>query len=429
MDYRERLVEPVLAEYMQQLPALFVTGPRAVGKSTTLARRAATIVQLDEEAQATAFRADPDAALRGLAEPVLLDEWQNVPGVLGAIKRAVSADPTPGRFVVTGSVNAELENEVWPGTGRLTRIPMLPMTVREQRGRSDQHGFFERALAGDLSVPADTPDLRGYVDLALTGGFPATALQLSGRPRTAWLEGYIQDLLTHDVEQAAEQRRRNRRGAGPARRRRHDYQKLRMYFEAYAVNSAGVVHDNTLYEAARINRITAQSYEDLLADLFVIDQIPAWAANRLARLAMQPKRYLIDPALITAAVRLDANGVMRDGNLLGRVIDTFVVSQLRAEASVAGSRPRLHHLRTKEGRKEVDVIAELAGGQLIAFEIKADAAPKRHDARHLIWLRDTFPEKVALGIVFHTGPRVFELDRRVIAAPISALWGPSNSAG
>ena len=196
-----------------------------------------------------------------------------------------------------------------------------------------------------------------------------------------------------------------------------------MYFDAYAVNSAGVVQDNTLYEAAHINRLTAQIYEDLLADLFVIDRVPAWASNRLTRLTFQPKRYLIDAALITAAARLDADGVMRDGRMLGRVIDTLVVSQLRVEATVSDSRPRLHHLRTKEGREEVDAIAELAGGQLIAFEIKADAAPKKHDARHLIWLRDTFSEKVALGVVFHTGPRLFQLDDRIIAVPISALWG------
>lgn len=73
------------------------------------------------------------------------------------------------------------------------------------------------------------------------------------------------------------------------------------------------------------------------------------------------------------------------------------------------------------------MIAELAGGQLIAFEIKADAAPKTRDARHLIWLRDTFPEKVALGVVFHTGSRICVLDGRIIAAPISALWGPANT--
>jgi hypothetical protein len=67
-----------------------------------------------------------------LPEPVLL-EWQVVPGVLGAVERAVDSRPDPGRFIVTGSARSDLEAELWPGTGRLTRVPMYGMTLREQR--------------------------------------------------------------------------------------------------------------------------------------------------------------------------------------------------------------------------------------------------------------------------------------------------------
>jgi hypothetical protein len=39
------------------------------------------------------------AALSAQPEPVLLDEWQAIPAVLGAVKRAVDDDPRPGRFL------------------------------------------------------------------------------------------------------------------------------------------------------------------------------------------------------------------------------------------------------------------------------------------------------------------------------------------
>jgi len=129
--YTTRLVDDVIKRLLAELPALFIVGPRATGKTTTAARYARTVVRLDREAEAVAFRADPDAALRGLPEPVLLDEWQVVPDVLGAIKRAVDDRPEPGRFLVTGSVRGDLEGELWPGTGRLTRVPMYGMTMRE----------------------------------------------------------------------------------------------------------------------------------------------------------------------------------------------------------------------------------------------------------------------------------------------------------
>lgn len=85
---QSRLVDPLLDELLRQLPALLVVGARTTGKTTTLQRRAATVIRFDREFEATSFEADPDVALRGLAEPVLLDEWQRVPGVLGAVRRA-----------------------------------------------------------------------------------------------------------------------------------------------------------------------------------------------------------------------------------------------------------------------------------------------------------------------------------------------------
>ena len=82
--YRERLVDSVLTQLLSGLPAVMLIGPRAVGKTTTAARHARTVVRMDRPEEAAVFRADPDAALaRSLPEPVLLDEWQIAPEVLG----------------------------------------------------------------------------------------------------------------------------------------------------------------------------------------------------------------------------------------------------------------------------------------------------------------------------------------------------------
>lgn len=412
-DYVLRLVDPLLDEYLEQLPAVLVLGPRASGKSTTLARRVETVVRLDQENEAAAFAADPDAALKALPEPVLLDEWQNVPGSLGAVRRAVEADPSPGRFLVTGSVHAELENEVWPGTGRLTRLHMSPLTVRELLGRNQEPGIFEKLIGGqELALPETTPDLLGYLDLALASGFPMPALRLTGRPRVAWLESYIDDLLSHDLKQLD-------RSGGRGR----DVQRLKRYFEAYALVSAGVVDHKTIYDAAGINRVTGETYDELFADLLIVERIPAWTSSRLKRLTRTPKRYLVDAALVAAAAKLDKEGLIRNGRLLGSVIDTFVTAQLRPELDVTDPRPTLFHLRTKGGDQEADLLAEVSGRQIIAFEIKADSGPGKSDAKHLSWLRNELGDDFLVGVVFHTGPRLYELADRVIAAPISTIWG------
>ena len=412
MEYVARLIDGLLDEFALQLPAVMVTGARATGKTTTLERRAATAIRLDVAAQAAAFEADADAALRGLPEPVLLDEWQAVPGVLGAVRRAVEADPSANRFLLSGSVRAELDHGVWPATGRIVRVSMFPMTLRELTQRTAQPTFLDRLADGSpLTVPADTPDLRGYVELAVHGGFPAAALQLSGVAHRAWMESYLENLLTRDVEVAA-----------AARTRPRDPIRLRRYFEACALNSAGGAEHKTIYDHAGINRMTAIDYDDLLTRLYVIDAFPGWETNRLKRLTRAAKRYVVEPALIPAALRLDVRGVLSDGDLLGRLLDTFVAAQLRAELAVSASRPRLYHLRTQSGREEIDVVAELGGERVIAIEVKADAAPGQRAGRHLKWLRARLGDRFVAGVVLHTGPRAFELDERIVAAPISAIW-------
>ncbi len=395
-----------MEEVLSSAPALMITGARAVGKTTTGLRHAAEVVRLDKEREAAPFRLDPDAALRDRSEPVLLDEWQECPGVLGAVKRAVDSDRRAGRYILAGSVRSDTDPLLWPGTGRLIRIAMHPLTVREQTSGPGRP-FLERLLAGDLPAsPTDTPDLRDYVQIALRGGFPEPAIRLQDRVRAAWLAGYVEQ-LTHG---------RPGPGRGP------DPVRLDAFIRAYALNSAGIVNNTTLDRTAGINRRTNLAYIKLLTDLGFITELPAWSTNRLKRLTRQPKRYVADTGLWSAAVQVDTAAVMRDGNLLGRLIDTFVTNQLRAEAEADPAGPRLYHLRDRDSRHEVDVIADWGPRGLVAIEIKAHSAPTRRHARHLAWLRDRLGDLFRAGVVFHTGPAHYELGNSIKAIPICALW-------
>lgn len=154
------------------------------------------------------------------------------------------------------------------------------------------------------------------------------------------------------------------------------------------------------------------------------EQLPAWSSNRMARLVQLPKRHLVDVSLLPALIGVDARRARRDSDLLGRILDSFVVAQLRPEVAVAKRRHRLFHLRTANGRLEVDLLAELDDGRLIAMEIKADRAPDANAARHLAALRDLIPDRFVGGIVLHAGPNRYRITDRIVAAPISAIWDP-----
>jgi predicted AAA+ superfamily ATPase len=410
--YQPRLVDGLINELVAEVSAVSLVGPRASGKTTTARQHAATVISLDTPGVAEVFRSDPDAALRGLAEPVLLDEWQEAPQVLGAVKRAVDADPRPGRYILTGSVRAELEAHTWPGTGRVIHVQMTGLTMREKLGVSeDRRPFIDQLIVAGpeaLSLTKPVPDIRDYIDMALEGGFPEPALRLSDRGRRRWFDSYIQQLISRDAA-TLEPRR--------------DPERLRRYFEALALSTAGVVEQTTLFQAAGIDRKTAQAYEHLLGNLFVLDLVPAWFTNRLKRLGQLSKRYLVDPALAGAVAGADTSAVLLDSDLLGRLIDTFVAAQLRAELPLSDYRPRLHHLRQDGGRREIDILIELSGHRVIAIEIKASANPGNSSIRHLAWLRDELGDRFVHGLLFHTGQYVQRFDDRITAAPICTLWG------
>jgi predicted AAA+ superfamily ATPase len=412
VEYVERLVDAALDELLSELPAVMLTGPRAAGKTTTALRHAESVVRLDRANEAEAFREDPDAALRGLPRPVLLDEWQAVPGVLGAVKRAVDADSAPAGFILTGSARAEGASANWPATGRIVRLPVFPLTEREIRGRLIGESFADRLAHPSVENlgPAndfEAPDVATYVDLALRGGFPQPTLRLSARTRRAWLGGYLEELVTADAQ-----------GLDHGR----DPVKMRRYLDALAISTAGVPDDKKLADAADIDGRTARSYRDLLQGLFVLDRVPAWSSNRVSRLTQMAKNYIVDPSLVGAAARLDRNGVLLDGAMLGRVVDTFVAAQIRPELALSLTRPRLFHLRDKGGRHEVDLVLEYADGRIAAIEVKSGSVTTGGAARHIAWLRDQVGSRFLCGVILHSGPQAFQVDPTIFAAPISTLW-------
>jgi uncharacterized protein len=197
---------------------------------------------------------------------------------------------------------------------------------------------------------------------------------------------------------------------------------LRRYLLVLCLNTAGVADAKTLYDSAGVNRKTALAYDKLLGNLLVVDEVPAWWTNRLKRLVQTPKRYVIDPGVVGAVLRLDIPGVRRDGDLLGRLLDTFVMAQLRAEAMICKAEPGLYHLRSEQGRHEVDIVAEYPNGGMFGFEIKAGGGPSLNDAKHLQWLRDELGDRFIGGAVLHSGPRLYPLTERIVAAPICSLW-------
>ena len=105
------------------------------------------------------------------------------------------------------------------------------------------------------------------------------------------------------------------------------------------------------------------------------EQVGAWSSNRLNRLARAPKRYLTEPSLMVPLFGINTRSILRNGDLMGRLIDSFVVAQLRPELGISETMPTMNHLRLEDGRREIDILLQAPDARVVAIEITTGAEP------------------------------------------------------
>lgn len=423
MEYRPRIVDSELDELMGALPAIAIEGPKAVGKTATALRRAAHRFDLDSPDVLAAVAADP-SAIDTDPGTVLVDEWHRHPAVFDHVRRQVDAGAPPGRYLLTGSATPT-DAPSHSGAGRIVRVRMRPMALSE-RGL-DQPTVSLAALLGggqpEIQGTSSTP-LAAYAEEILASGFPAIR-GLSGRARRARLGGYIDRVVERDF---ADQGLRIRRPAT-----------LRAWLGAYAAATATTTSYNRLLDAATAGesdkpaKTTTIAYRDVLSQLWLLDPVPGWTPgrNRLATLTQAPKHHLADPAIAAQLMGIDADALLsgggpgsvapRDGTLLGHLFESLVTQSIQVYAQA--NEATVHHLRTQNGRQEVDLVVGRPDGRVVAVEVKIGATPDDVDVRHLHWLRRQLGDELLDAIVITAGRRAYRRPDGVAVVP-AVLLGP-----
>ena len=357
--YRRRIVDDELDELFSGLPAIALEGPKAVGKTATALRRAATIYRLDDEAERSIVQADPSQLLEG-RRPVLIDEWQSFPESFDRVRRAVDDGAGPGSFLLTGSASPT-NPPTHSGAGRIVQVRLRPMTLAERnighptvslkellydgRDQGVRTGD-ERDSGGQASSDGRASDHRPHRRRpeALRAGDPRPGFpglhDLPDRLARAQLDGYIDRIVDRDFEDLGHRVRR------PGT--------LRRWMQAYAAATSTTASYEKIRDAATSDRgekparATTQPYRDVLERLWILDPVPAWlpTRNRLARLALPPKHHLADPALAARLLDVDETTLLR--GTAGRSGDDPRGHTARGAVRVAGNALRT---RIRPGRR------------------------------------------------------------------------------
>ncbi len=336
----QRRATNLIAERLDQFPAVALLGPRQVGK-TTLARDLAAArggLYLDLESAADRAKLeDPRAFLAPNADRlVVLDEIHRVPGLFGELRGIIDegrrAGKRHGRFLLLGSASLDLLRQASETlAGRMAICDLAPLDALE----------------------VDAADLE---TLWVRGGFPDSFLARDDRAGAAWRESFLRTYLERDVPMF-----------GP----RIPAETLRRLWTMLAHEQGGLLNASQFARALAIDSKAVARYLDLLVDLLLVRRLPPFQANVGKRLVKSPRVYVRDSGLVHALLGLEDRDALLGHPVAGASWEGFVIENI---LRVVGHRAQASFYRTVAGA-EMDLVLEWSGGEVWAIEIRRSLAP------------------------------------------------------
>lgn len=407
----QRNIAPSLLEALKDSPVVLVNGARQTGKSTLVQMLATEgpptrYLTLDDPTLFAAANDDPSTFVSGLRGRVIIDEVQRAPGLFRAIKAEVDRERTPGRFLLTGSADVLLLPRLSESlAGRMDVHTLWPLSQGEIENGRD--GFVEAVFSADWPPKIERGMDRGeLLKRVVRGGFPEPLQRTSASRRGAWFTSYLATLLSRDVRELA-----NIEGLTV----------LPRLMALLAARTSSLANFAEISRSTGLNQSTLKRYISLLETLFLLQPLPAWSINLGKRMVRAPKLHLVDSGIAAHLVGADEETRLSTSEMIGPLLENFVVMELRKQSTWSTTRITMHHFRTHSG-EEVDVVLEDAAGRCVGIEVKSASSASIRDAKGLRALSEAIGDKFVRGIVLHTGPEHAALGPDIWALPISALW-------
>ncbi len=402
-----RFLLPRLRQALADTPALLVHGPRQCGK-TTLSRmlgKRYAYYTFDDRDLLAAVKHDPVGFVERLPARVILDEVQHVPELFAELKQAIDRQRQPGRFVLTGSSNILLLPRLSDSlAGRMEILHLYPLAQSEIAGQPPR--FLEQAFGGALAAYHSERLGKNIVTRVLNGGFPEPLKRASAARRRAWYDNYMETLIQRDIRELSNI---------------HHGDIISKLLRLLANHSGQLLNLSELAKAFQLSRQTVDAYVALLRQVFLVDFLQPWFSNRNRRLVKTPKIHVMDTGLACALGQFNQAQLEKHSAVFGHVLESFVYSELRKQASWQSESIVFHYYRDKD-QYEIDMVLENSAGQFVGVEVKAAASIFDADFRGLRRFQRQVGRRFSAGVVLYDGTQVLSFGDRLFAAPLSVLW-------
>jgi len=394
-----------------------VEGPKWCGKTWTALAHSNTVRYIMNPSAGINYKetakADPSLLLEG-EEPILIDEWQEVPGIWDAVRFEVDQGHKRGRFFLTGSTKPLVDAVSHSGAGRIAHVTMRPMSLYEAGVSTGKVSLSDIITGRDIKPSVNEISLMEMIELTCRGGWPAN-LYTAKEDAAEIPAQYIETIARTDMSQIDDVRR--------------DPERTKKLLRSFARNNATTVSNATLRSDLLDNgesfaQNTISSYISALSRLFIIEEIPGWqpGIRSRARVRTSPKRMFTDPSLAAAALRVGPENLKYDLNTFGFLFENLCMRDLLIYADVLDG--TVHHYRDSN-KYEADAIIETKGGNWSAFEIKLGEHRVDEGASSLLALKKRVEAEggkppVSLCVITGGG-LAYRRDDGVYSVPINAL--------
>lgn len=440
-DYKPRIIDAKIKDYLTTFGAISIEGPKWCGKTWSSRHHSKSEILIGNPKNNFQNRRlaelSPSTVLEG-ETPRLIDEWQEVPSLWDAVRYEVDARAKYGQFIITGSATPTHKGILHSGAGRIARLQMRTMSLFESGDSSgklslsellvgkDWHDMADflsdedkelKRLTKNLNVlPTGDVDLEQLMSLIVRGGWPAN-LNSSSKMHTALSEQYISAILEDDVFRMDGVKR--------------DTKKMRLLLKSLARNESTTCSNRVLQRDIKekddedIHIETVAEYLDIFRRLFLTDnQEPFSTKVRSSlRLKQSEKRHFTDPSLACALLQLNTRKLVEDLNTAGFLFEALCERDLRIYAEAMEG--RLFHYQDY-ANNEIDAVIELPNGAWFAFEIKLGATQIDEAAGKLLELTRAIkneggkvPKRVF--VICGLSNAAYQREDGVIVLPITAL--------
>lgn len=415
-QYRPRVIDELVEQYLQAFGAICIEGPKWCGKTWTAHMHAKSAFLVSDPAgnfqNRQLAQLDPSIVLDGQF-PRLIDEWQEVPSLWDAVRFKVDDQAVKGQFILTGSATPKRRGVMHSGTGRIARLRMMSMSLYES---GDSTGFislkdicnsvYETKLTGEVQ-------LRTIAALILRGGWPGS-IGLSTKNAVLIPRMYLKNVVDDDVDKIDDTKR--------------DKAKMRLLLRSLARNESTTVgkkklKDNMMgVEKDSIDEDTITDYLDVFTSLFILENQKPYGASLRSSLSVRQaeKRHFTDPSFACSLLGItQEDKLIGDLQTFGFMFEALCVRDLRIYAQAFGG--ELYHYQDYENN-EIDAVIEMPDGSWSAFEIKLGANQIDAAAQSLLKIQAKFLKPASsLCVICGLSNAAYRRPDGVYVVPLTAL--------